>query len=310
MMTPPSPSGRPLNVVWSRQGITLVLESYFIHDCLMAATGRPLKVHFWHEPQERPFLDDMVVVMLGPDDTGYLAECRRRGCRNLTLFHLGDEKGEFDLGFYTHADRVIRNYFFPHIVGAMTSGAGTPVVWMPNGYRTGIGPRGTSGLLPASQRDMTGFFSGMIHGDSAPARQAMIQVIQQRNLPCSLFGSRSFGGGFGPSEYALRLENSVFGLVPMGNSVETIRLYDCLELGTIPIMLQAEFLTHPLALGGVPFPVLERWEDLEPLLAPYRDRNDPAAAARLDALQTRVIAWWSGIKAAKIAELSRLLRTA
>lgn len=309
MTTPPPPAG-PLNVVWSRQGITLVLESYFIHDCLMAATGRPLKLHFWHEPHERPFLDGMVVVMLGPDDSGYLAECRRRGCRNVTLFHLGDEKGEFDVGFYVHADRVIRNYFFSHIVGTMRSGSGVPVVWMPNGYRTGIGPRAPESLLPARHRDLLGFFSGMIHGESAPARQAMIQVIQQRNLPCGLFGSRSFGGGFGPVEYAARLEGSVFGLVPMGNSVETIRLYDCLEVGTIPIMLKADFLNHPLALGGVPFPVLERWEDLEPLLNACRDRGDPAVVSRLDGMQSRVVAWWNSFKAGKIAELSRLLSAA
>lgn len=147
----------------------------------------------------------------------------------------------------------------------------------------------------------------MIHGESAPARQAMIQVIQQRNLPCSLYGSRSFGGGFGPVEYAARLENSVFGLVPMGNSVETIRLYDCLEVGTIPIMLKADFLNHPLALGGVPFPVLERWEDLEPLLNGLCERADPAVAARLDDLQNRVVSWWTRFKAVKIAELARLL---
>lgn len=128
-----------------------MLESYFIHDCLAAASGRPLKLHFWQDPAERPFLDTMVVVILGSDDSGYLAECRRRGCGNVTLLHLGDEKGTFDTGFYADAHRVIRNYFFPHVIGSMRSGGGEPVVWLPKA----TGPASARGSHPASCRHVT-----------------------------------------------------------------------------------------------------------------------------------------------------------
>jgi hypothetical protein len=295
----------PIDVVWNRQDITQALESQFFHGLLTRGTGRPIRLHF--SEGDGPFRDDLLVVVLGADRSNHLAELRRRGHRNIGLFHMGDEKANHDLSFYGHADYVIRHYHFPHIVRPAPPVGEAPVLWVPNGYRDGVGPKPRGALLPASDRATFSFFAGMVSGESAPARRAMIDVIQTRQLPCALFGTRGFGGGFSPTEYAGRLENSVFGLVPMGNSVETIRLYDCLELGTIPVMLKADFLAAADGLDGVPFPVLDRWEDLEPLFRPLVDRADPAVRARLDAWQRDIVNWWSLVKERKAAEIARLV---
>lgn len=294
----------PLDVVWHRQDITQALESQFLHALLSRGTGRPLRIHFFEN--EGLFRDDLLVVILGNDRSGYLAELRRRGHRNIGVVHMGDEKASHDRSFYAHADYVIRHYYFADIVRPSGQG-GTPVIWVPNGYRDGVGPKPREALLPASDRPTFSFFSGMIYGESAPARQKMIEVVQSRSLPCALFATRAFGGGFTPAEYAGRLESSIFGLVPMGNSVETIRLYDCLELGTIPIMLKADFLSAADALGGAPFPVLDRWEDMEAVFRPFLDRTDPAARARIDAWQRQVVNWWALVKERKAAEIARFV---
>lgn len=299
----------PLDVVWHRQDIAQVLESGFLHALLARATGRPLRLRFVEN--ETVLRDDLLVVVLGNPKTDLLGTLRRHGHHNIGLVHMGDERADHDLGFYAQADYVLRNYHFPHILRRSGAPGAPPVVWVPNGPRDGIGPRPGGGLLPASERTTLSFFSGMIFGESAPARRRMIEVIQSRGLPCALFATRSFGGGFTPAEYAGRLEDSVFGLVPMGNSVETIRLYDCLELGTIPVMLKADFVTADdglaAGLGLVPFPTLERWEDLEDLFRPFLDRTDPAVRARLDAWQREVATWWSLVKERKALEVGRLV---
>lgn len=296
----------PLDVVWQRQDITQALESQFMHALLARGTGRPVRLHFV-EGEGGLFRDNLLVVILGIDRTNHVAELRRRGHRNIGIFHMGDERASHDVSFYRHADYVIRHYYFPHIVAPRPPAGSPPVVWVPNGYRDGIGPKPRAAVLPASERTTFSFFSGMIFGESAPARQKMIEVIQARQLPCALFATRAFGGGFTPAEYAGRLENSIFGLVPMGQSVETIRLYDCLELGTIPVMLKADFLEAADALGGAPFPVLDAWEQLEDVFRPYLDLASPAVRARLDAWQREVVNWWALVKERKAAEIARLI---
>lgn len=298
-------TGTPIDIVWHRLDITQALESQFFHALLAEGLGRPVRLHYMEN--EGVFRDNLLVVVLGAEKTNLLAELRRRGHRNIGIFHMGDEKANHDLSFYRHADYVLRHYHFPHIVNPTPAPGNPPVVWLPNGYRDGVGPKPAHALLPASERVNFSFFSGMISGESAPARRAMIDAVRNHNIPCALFGTNAFGGGFSPAEYAGRVENSVFGLVPMGNSVETIRLYDCLELGAIPVMLKAEFLSHATALGGAPFPVLDSWEQMAAVFAPYVNRADPAVRARLDAWQREVINWWGLTKARKAAEAARLI---
>lgn len=296
----------PFDVVWHRHDITQALESQFFHALLSEGLGRPLRLHYV-ESNEALLRDNLLVAVLGAPKSDLLGELRRRGRRNIGVLHMGDEKADHDLSFYRQADYVLRHYHFPHIVAPTPPAGSPPVVWLPNGYRDGVGPKPKNALLPASERANLSFFSGMISGESAPARRAMIEAVRRHAVPCALFGTNAFGGGFSPAEYAGRVENSVFGLVPMGNSVETIRLYDCLELGTIPVMLKADFLSHPTALGGVPFPALDSWDELPAVLGPYLDRADPAARARLDAWQREVINWWELLKARKAAEAARLI---
>jgi hypothetical protein len=88
------------------------------------------------------------------------------------------------------------------------------------------------------------------------------------------------------------MESAKFALVPRGRSVESIRLYDALELGAIPILLDSPVIRH--LMPGAPLVMLESWAALPRWLA--AERAAPAFDARMSARQQALIAWWTDFK--------------
>jgi hypothetical protein len=300
-----------LNIVWPRAILDYVLESHFIHDVLLGGLGRPLAIHTCASEEERPLRDDMLIVVFEAGHAQALRRARALGCRNLGVLHMADERHAVDLGFYADADYVIRNYHFSDALAPPVNGRCRSVTWIPNGYRTGVGPSAPERLLPMADRPTLCFFAGQISGGRPlPEREAMLDAIRISGLPCTIIDTQRFGGGFGPAEYAAHLGRARFALVPAGNSPETIRLYDALEQGCIPVMLRAPFADAADGLGGVPFPLLNGWDELPAVLAPYRDPTDPRATAALEALRTETLAWWSLLKARKRVEIRGVIDVA
>ena len=96
------------------------------------------------------------------------------------------------------------------------------------------------------------------------------------------------------------MEDSIFAPCPSGNNPETIRLYDALELGCIPISLSHEFLLSKDALGmlgPVPFPVLASWAELPQFLEAMKAKALSSPAEILE-LQQKCINWWFNFKVA------------
>jgi hypothetical protein len=125
----------------------------------------------------------------------------------------------------------------------------------------------------------------------------MVRVVQDHRLPVVLIGTGGFGQGLSPNEYAGHLENTRFALVPRGNSAETIRLYDALEAGCIPITLEAPYLSAPEALGRPPFVILKSWQALPAFLADYMARVQAGEHNYLEDRRQAVCAWWTNFKA-------------
>jgi hypothetical protein len=92
------------------------------------------------------------------------------------------------------------------------------------------------------------------------------------------------------------MEDAIFAPCPGGNSIETIRLYDCLELGCIPIVTKAAYLEDPRALAGAPFPTINDWSEL-PALLDELWQTSLKTPESTDALQQSCIQWWSAVKA-------------
>lgn len=294
------PTPPPLNLVWRRDTIGRVVEASFIKDVLLGALDRPVRQIVFGDDNERVFADDMLIVVrhANPgtaDNVAYVAEARRRHCRNLGILHMGDEKGDIDLGFYADADYVLRNYHFPKALtvppGARTRG----IRWIPNGYANAVGPRPAERNLSMRHRSIVGFFAGQTAADPTTKRGEMIRVVRENRLPCVIVGTQGFAQGLSAVEYAGHLANARFAPVPAGNSEETIRLYDALEAGAIPIALKAPFLATADAIENPPFVLLDAWADLVPFMTDYQK----CAAADPDFMEDRrrdVAQWWTAFK--------------
>jgi hypothetical protein len=129
-------------------------------------------------------------------------------------------------------------------------------------------------------------------------RQQMKDAVEQAALPFELRITATSRDRLGPAAYAARLADARFALVPGGNSPETIRLYDALEMGAIPIMLRSTFVDAPDALNGPPFVLLDEWAGLSAAYAPLSDESPPGRAV-VDLLQAEVVDWWERFKCAQ-----------
>ena len=218
----------------------------------------------------------------------------------IVLYHMGGEHLNKDISAYAECDLVIRNYFFSSIIN--TTNLGGRVMWAPNGFRTGVGPRQSQALKKAFERQSLASFLGWINNAASFNNERASFASGAENCGNNLYvmPSNGFAGGYNVGLYSAIMEDTVLAPCPSGNNPETIRLYDALELGCIPISLSHEFLISGDALGligAVPFPLLATWEELPKFLEKMKGiaQSNPG---EILALQEKCIHWWAEYKQA------------
>jgi hypothetical protein len=284
---------RPLTLVSAPATINAALEVWYIQHRI--AGGLPFTL-----TQDTGHLRNHVILYLEliGADLNYIRSLKANGNR-VMLFQMGDEYGTKTREAYELCDGVIKNYFFQDIFeDARWAGK---VFWSPNGFKSGVGPREFSKLKPTTDRSYLASFMGWLsntksYHDERAQFQAQIEACKPHLF---VNPSAGFSAGFNVGLYSTVLESSIFCPCPAGNSPETIRLYDVLEMGCIPISLRHDFLDSPFALGGVPFPVIDSWADL-PAFLEEQARIRTTQPERLLDLQRTCIAWWQ-MKQADIA---------
>ncbi len=310
----------------SPQTLNSALETWFIQHIILGGLPYLLK-----SPEIPPTDSCITYVELFQIDQSFLTNLKSAG-KKTVLIHMGDEFGKKDKSAYSSSDLILRNYFFSDLFSQAEFK--DKLLWIPNGFRTGVGPRLPSHLLPATQRMHLATFMGWIqnpdsfqgerdsfarmiktvrkHKDQrfwvfqqwlnkrfhpSRERQSFSQIaLESKDM--YLLSSSGFGSGNQVGLYSAILENSIFAPCPAGNSPETIRLYDALECGCIPICLPHDFIQSPLALsrfGVPPFPLLSSWDELPNFLTEHKRqlREKPDAILTL---QRNCIAWWSKYK--------------
>ena len=293
---------RPLNLIWRRSVLDGVLEAAFLRDVLLADIGRPQRWIAVEDDAELPHLDDVLVCSFG-DCGDYLRSLRSNNHANIGLLHLGDERRTDDVGFYAEADYVLRHY---HRTGMAASGGHCRgVTWIPNGWASGIGPRSRDSQLPYNQRSHEMFFAGHVGSDDArlPERHAMLDALKSLGRPATIMLTPGFAQGLGAAAYAGYLGDSKFALAPAGNAPESIRFYDALECGALPVVIDAPWLHAPEgvgALGPPPLPMLSDWRELHGLTA--EDWHEEARQA--------ATAWWADLQAHAAAVVAEVIETA
>lgn len=292
---------RELSVVTNQLTANNILESWFIQNLVLQ--DLPLGLEW-----EVDNLHDGVVVYLelGELNRELIAGLRARN-NKVVLCQLGDEYlKKYDRDAYLACDLILRPYYFPELFEDPELAARTH--WIPNGYKSGIGPRNSAAHRKATQRRFIATFLGWLDNKASfgDERASFQKVALANPQDILLTPTAYFGLGFSVGMYSAVMEAAVFCPCPAGNSPETIRLYDALELGCLPISLKHGFLTSSDALASPPFPLLDSWEELPALLARYRDEiaRDPQSINRQ---QEECVAWWDLYKATLKAKVGNLL---
>ena len=221
------------------------------------------------------------------------------GRDKVVLVHLSDEW--FRGGGYTkyaEFDYVIRNYW-THLA------SGPGIMTIPLGYPNGTPTSATAGPpVGAGSRPHLWSFVGQIKA----SRGVMARTLRTLERGILVDTRPGRDAPLSKADFNALLENSVFGPCPMGNiTLETWRLYECLERGVIPILEKRIGLNYFENVVGSnhPIPAFRTWRAARHFCAGFRDA--PEAAERL---QTDLTTWWAIEKARIRAELHQELNGA
>jgi hypothetical protein len=226
-------------------------------------------------------LDDCLLVdsYLHSQPRDYYAQFQGK---NAWLFHLGDETYEGGYEAYNSFRGVFRNYW---------SASFNPrhVMQLPLGFMAGLS-RAAVKLGTAHRRYLWSFI-----GQAAKAsRPEMIRAL----LPIDPKFTHITDSGqsvplMGRDEYQQILCDTVFVPAPMGNvNLDSFRLYEALECGSIPVVEKRISLDYfARLLGEHPLPTFASWAQAAALIREMRsDRG------RLDGLQRECVEWWTNYK--------------
>ena len=174
-------------------------------------------------------------------------------------------------------------------------------------------------LLRSSERNVQCYFMGRSSYPHSGAHQVeraeIVQLHSQGKFPCRYEYFEADGINY--YEYQKDMRGAVFAPAPAGNTYETFRLYEALELGCIPIIMvpgkqDSNYLLYKDWVD-YPGPVLQSWSELEQFMREqYPTSTDGTLSweqqQELDSLQERVMAWYISFKQKKGTELGAAIR--
>lgn len=239
----------------------------------------------------------------------YIDRCKSQGVKKIGVFHTGDIEFNQKYDYYSKAAFVYRNHYPSR---KQMEAKGMPP------ETTKLMPLGSKNLqtislddfrqtIPSTQRKhWCGFIGALAH---SPTRKSMANGLQSEGLipsqdtykmmnldaegpKCAVYFSTSDWNNkqqMEPQDYRQMMQQTVFSLVPLGRGPDSFRLYEALELGSIPIITDIDAFRIPLG-DDHPLPTVteDEWGTRLPkmLKAYWSDR-----AAVLE-LQMRVFKWW------------------
>jgi len=283
-------SRRPLHLVFLTNPVPFssggqISETLWLRDVVLHKLQRPVVLHYPPEAQKHDFfLSDSLIVALFLKRSLWIQRARDKGHDNLGIYDMGDEKLAHPTDYIPKFDFVLRNYYSRNLEERFPN-----LHWIPQGSKSGLGNHLAfipSTLALASQRPHLCNFLGSMRAN----RAAVLRVLEDHHIRCTTNVNRWEGkGARDPILYRFTLETSQFTLCPWGNNPETMRMYEAMECGSIPILQRwPRPEEDPLTALGPdhPLPVVDEWSQLPALLQRYADPTE------LDVLQARVIRWW------------------
>jgi len=285
-------------ILTSPQVLQVCLELQFIFEDMLP--GVPVTTR----------ADDVLkyrgVVYLEYDFNLELAKQLKGAGKRLVLYHLGDETGIKDLSAYSVADAIFRNYYNKKTF--QNPAWSKKLHWVPNGYRNGLRQTPEKKLRPASERTSLATFIGWIDNPNAVnnERAAFAEAAKECEGLLQCIPTTGFAAGYSAHLYGHLLEDSVFAPCPAGNAPETIRLFDSLEMGCIPISLKHDFLTEHRCIPMPPIRIISDWSLLRQTLEAQLNETGTATPAYCS-LQHMCMSYWTNLKLASRAQLNQIL---
>jgi hypothetical protein len=211
--------------------------------------------------------------------SSYYAQFRGK---NAFLLHLSDESYAGSYEVYDNFRGVFRNYW---------SAIFRPerVFTLPLGYCDGL--RNDAPSAPASKRRYVWAFLGsLLSKSSRPDMARALASITPNFFHVTDTATKNF---LPRPEYKKVLFDTVFTPCPMGNvNLESFRVYEALECGSIPIVEKRLTLNYfNRLLGPHPLPAVRTWRSARALI----ERSIHNAEA-LDRLQQQCTQWWREYK--------------
>ena len=126
----------------------------------------------------------------------------------------------------------------------------TNTYWLPLGFSAAGGSHGSRSLVAASRR----LHAMSFMGNDGNQKMRHTWLADVRTLGWTVKGNlsnSSFAAG-SEIEYAELMRTSSYCLAPPGVSIESFRLYDALELGCVPVLLD-EWVDANVSLPHAPF---------------------------------------------------------
>ncbi|KAI8816559.1 uncharacterized protein EV422DRAFT_571534 [Fimicolochytrium jonesii] len=258
-----------------------IYELDWIYSVVCAGLNRPVHLHLESNVKMN---DSLTVLLFDPPTPDWFLDMRNEGIVNFGALHMGDETFSLNRDWYSAGpDYIFRNYYNGEI-----SQQGPAVHYLPLGMKSGFGTIPASMLPRADTRKYLCNFIGSKRGN----RQEMLTVVEQSGLACFISADKQWADpqALHVITYRNLLVESVFTLAPHGNNPESLRLYEALEAGSIPIVQSVadrnmDFLG--IGLGPNPIPTVAHWSELPELI-----HNLTASPEKLLTLQRDVISWW------------------
>ncbi len=202
------------------------------------------------------------------------------------MYHMGDEKIRANYSWCLTADLIFRNYYSAKLLSTVPK-----LRYIPIGMKTGFFPIVQETLVRASKRQINCNFIGSLRGD----RLTMIQEIKNHSaLHCYLHYKMAWASrqGLSPIKYRQILTQSTFTFAPHGNNPESMRIWEAMEAGSIPVYtlwdkadLEFNSIFKP------PYVVAKTWKKATATVAALL--GNPA---QLDQMQQDVKLFWKEYK--------------
>lgn len=186
---------------------------------------------------------------------------------NYILFHISNEFLGFNTKYYKNAKHIFRFYYDKNITL-------NNVTTLPVGFITGYLNKQNE-IVPSKNRDILATFIGQLKKD----RQYLVDELYKLDKTNSIFiyttNKWADPNGLTTKRVIDIYKRTKFIPCPIGNhNVETLRLFEALEWGCIPVLKRYNNEDYYYNLfGDHPIPILNDWDELNYFMLSFDDEK-------------------------------------